>query len=41
MKNRKNNHRSETSRKIWLRLAAIFLAVVFLASECASLLLLE
>ena len=33
-----NNNRRVEWRKIGLRLAAIFLAIVFLASECAVLL---
>ena len=35
------DHRRETRQRIWLRLAAIFLAVVFIASECATLLPVE
>jgi hypothetical protein len=33
-----NDNRQKARRKIWLRLAAIFLVIVFLASECATLL---
>jgi hypothetical protein len=40
--NRKNEeHRREAKRRLWLRLGAIFMAIVFLASECSSLILLE
>jgi preprotein translocase subunit Sec63 len=35
-----NEHR-ESRRKIWLRVAAIFVAIAFLASECATLLPIE
>jgi hypothetical protein len=40
-KNSGNDSRQKARRKIWLRLAAIFLAIVFLASECAILLPVE
>ncbi len=40
-KNSGNDSRRKAGRKIWLRLAAIFLVIVFLASECATLLPLE
>jgi len=33
--------RREVRRRIWLRIAAIFLIVTFLASECATLLPIE
>jgi hypothetical protein len=36
--NSENDSRRKAGRKIWLRLAAIFLVIVFLASECATLL---
>jgi len=36
-----NDHRREIQRQIWLRLVAVFLAVVFIASECAILLPVE
>ena len=39
--NRDNDSRRKGRRQIWLRLAAIFLAIVFLAAECATLLPLE
>ncbi len=35
------NERREARRRIWLRVVAIFLAIVFLASECATLLPIE
>ena len=31
------NRRLKVHRQIWMRVAAIFLIVVFLASECATL----
>jgi hypothetical protein len=36
--NREDDSRRKARRKDWLRLAAIFLVIVFLASECAILL---
>jgi hypothetical protein len=33
-----NDLQRKSRRKVWLRLAAIFLIIVFLASECATLL---
>jgi hypothetical protein len=36
-----DDRRRETRRQIWLRLAAIFLIIIFLASECATLLPVE
>jgi hypothetical protein len=36
-----NDFHRKNRRKVWLRLAAIFLIIVFLASECATLLPLE
>ncbi len=39
--NNKNDNRRKARHKIWLRMAAIFLVVVFLASECATLLPME
>ncbi len=33
----KNERQGEAHRRIWLRVAAVILIVVFLASECASL----
>jgi hypothetical protein len=33
-----NDLHRKSRRKVWLRLAAIFLIIVFLASECATLL---
>jgi cell division septal protein FtsQ len=39
--NSENDSRRKARRKIWLRLAAIFLVIVFLASECATLLPVE
>ena len=35
------NERREARRRIWLRVAAIFVAIAFLASECATLLPIE
>ena len=35
------NERREARRRLWLRVVAIFLAIVFLASECATLLPIE
>ncbi len=35
---RENDHRQTNWRQIGLRLAAIFLVIVFLAGECATLL---
>ena len=37
----KDDHRRETRRRIWLWLVAVFLAITFLASECATLLPME
>jgi hypothetical protein len=39
--NGENDSRRKVWRQIWLRLAAIFLVIVFLASECATLLPVE
>jgi hypothetical protein len=39
--NSENDSRRKARRQIWLRLAAVFLVIVFLASECATLLPLE
>jgi hypothetical protein len=39
--NSQNNGRQKTWRRIRLQLAAIFLVIVFLASECATLLPVE
>ena len=36
--NKGNGRRSETRRRFWLRVAAVILVIVFLASECATLL---
>lgn len=36
-----DDRRRESRRQIWLRLVAIFLVIVFLASECATLLPIE
>lgn len=36
-----DDRRRETRRRIWPRIAAIFLVIVFLASECATLLPME
>jgi hypothetical protein len=35
------NERREARRRIWLRVAAIFLIIAFLAGECATLLPIE
>jgi hypothetical protein len=35
------NERREARRRAWLRIAAILLVIVFLASECATLLPIE
>jgi hypothetical protein len=39
--NGKDVRKTETKRRIWIQLAAIFLIIVFLASECATLLPLD
>jgi len=39
--NGKDDRQPETKRKIWMQLAAVFLIIVFLASECATLIPLE
>jgi|GEM_PF-1533640 len=39
--NGKDDHQTETKRRIWMQLAAVFLIIVFLASECATLIPLE
>ena len=39
--NSQNDNRRRARHQIWLRLAAIFMVVIFLASECATLLPLE
>jgi len=36
-----DDRRQETRRRIWLWLVAVFLAITFLASECATLLPVE
>ena len=35
------NERREARRRLWLRVAAIILVIVFIAGECATLLPLE
>jgi len=37
----KDDRRPEARRRIWMQLAAFFLIIVFLASECATLLPME
>ncbi len=39
--NTENDRRRKNWRTIWLRLTTIFLIIVFLASECATLLPVE
>ncbi len=36
-----DDHRQGSRRHIWMRLAAVLLIIVFLASECATLLSME
>jgi hypothetical protein len=33
-----NDRRADTRKRIWLQVGAVFLIIVFLASECATIL---
>jgi hypothetical protein len=41
LRTQNQNERREDRRRIWMRVAAIFVAIAFLASECATLLPIE
>jgi hypothetical protein len=36
-----NDRRAETRKRIWIQVGAVFLIIVFLASECATLMPLD